>query len=111
MTFGFSSNAFAVCTHPPIPLAYGSAMNSEWRITDGSSCGSTSNHPEWIGDIVIAAKPSHGVAGRAGKDGVAYQPAPGFKGTDRFVYVVTSNSNWRGGAGQRATVNVTVVSE
>jgi hypothetical protein len=97
--------------HPPIPWTFGSSISSTWRITEGSSCGSTSNHPDHIARIEIEARPKNGIAGKSGPSVVAYKPNPGFKGSDSFSYAITSNANYRGGAGMVAHVTVYVISE
>jgi len=103
--------AAAKCEHPPIPWKFGKgAVNSVWTITDGSSCSSSSNRPQHIQDIEVVTKPKFGIAGRDGPNGVAYQPNPGFKGEDAFSYKVTSNADYRKGAGLTALVHVKVIS-
>ena len=47
----------------------------------------------------------------AGRFGVADRPNPGFKESDSFSYAVTSNENYRGGAGLVAHVMLNVISE
>jgi hypothetical protein len=74
-------------------------------------CTSTSNHPDNIAAIRILQRPKHGIAGKNGPYGIAYRANPGFKGADSFVYTVTPNANYRGGAGQIATVTINVIVE
>jgi hypothetical protein len=100
--------ASAKCAHPPIPWKFGGSISSSWRSTDGSVCVSTSNHPNHIASIEITSKPSNGVAGKNGPFGVAYKPNPGFRGSDAFSYAVTSNAQYRKGAGMVAHVTVYV---
>lgn len=69
------------------------------------------NNPQYIASIEIENKPAHGLAGRNGPFGVAYQPNPGFKGIDDFTYKVTSNSEYRKGPGWTARVHVRIISE
>jgi hypothetical protein len=107
----FPSWALANCSHPPLPWRYGSTLSQTWVSTAGSICSSRSNHPENIASITIVTRASHGIAGRSGPDLVAYKPNPGFKGTDYFEYAVTSNSNYREGAGLVAHVRIDVVVE
>jgi hypothetical protein len=103
--------AYAKCSHPPIPWGYGRSITTAWHITDGSICVTTSSFPEHIARIDIVSKPKHGIAGKSGPLAVAYKPNPGFKGGDAFSYDVTSNSNWKRGAGWVAHVTVFVISK
>lgn len=105
------AGALAKCAHPPIPWKFGHSIATTWRTNEGSVCQSTSTRPEHISKIEITSKPRHGTAGKDGPYGVAYKPDSGFKGSDTFVYVVTSNSNYRKGAGRVAKVTVLVVVE
>jgi hypothetical protein len=105
----FGTPAAATCFKGPVPWRFGQSISSVWRTTDGSACTSRSNHPENIAQISIVARPAHGIAGRAGVDGVAYKPNSNFNGTDRFTYAVTSNSHCRCGPGRVATIYVEVI--
>jgi hypothetical protein len=80
----------------------------------------TTNPSSLAVDEVCAAKERDDVAmtlpgalvSIAGRFGVAYRPSPTrFKGSDSFSYAVTSNGNYRGGAGLAAHVMVNVISE
>jgi hypothetical protein len=105
------STALARCTHPPIPWKFGGNITSTWRATDDSVCTSTSKAPQNIAKIEIASKPQHGVAGKNGPFGSHTSRPPGYKGSDSFVYTVTSNSNYRKGAGWVAKITVLVIVE
>jgi hypothetical protein len=105
------SIAAAKCTKPPMPWKFGGSLSSTWRTTEDSVCQTTSNHPENIASIEIDAKPKNGIAGKNGPYGVAYKPNPGFRGSDVFSYSVTSNANYRRGAGLVARVTVYVIAE
>ncbi|HEV7600554.1 MAG TPA: Ig-like domain-containing protein [Bradyrhizobium sp.] len=105
-----SFSAYAKCQHPPTAWQFGQPFVATWR-TDGAVCTSTSNHPENIAEIKVTEKPKHGIAGRNGPHGIAYRPTPGFKGSDSFVYTVTSNANYRKGPGLVAHVTINVVVE
>lgn len=100
----------AKCTHPRIPWAYGRTVHSTWRVTDGTPCKMTNKNPQNIQKMEIELKPSHGIAGKDGPFGVAYKVNDGFKGWDSFVIGVTSNANYRKGAGWVARIIVRVVS-
>lgn len=105
------ASVLAKCTHPPIPWKFGHNITTTWHTSEGSVCVTTSNHPDHIDKIEVASKPQHGTAGKDGPYGVAYKPDSGFRGSDEFVYVVTSNSHYRKGAGRTAKVTVVVVVE
>jgi hypothetical protein len=105
------SMALADCAHPPIPWTYGGTVSSTWVTTNGAICKSHNLHQENIASIQMVTKASHGIAGRAELFAVAYKPNPGFKGSDFFEYAVTSNSNYRRGAGLVAYVKVYVIVE
>ena len=84
------------------------AYDAIW-VTDGRSiCTSVHTYPENIQKIEITDKPRHGVAGTSGPFGIAYKPQPGFQGSDSFSYAVTSNANYKGGAGHVARITVLV---
>jgi hypothetical protein len=100
--------AYATCQHPPTKWAYDQKLSQTWY-SDGDICTDIANFPQSIAEIKITARPKHGVAGKNGPFGVAYRPDAGFKGTDSFGYVVISNAGYRGGAGRRADVTITVV--
>ena len=102
------SNAYAACKHDRIPWRFGQSMASMWVTDDRSVCTSTHNHPEHIAKIEIESRPQHGVAGKSGPFAVAYKPNPGFHGSDAFTYAVTSNDNYRRGAGLVARISVFV---
>ena len=103
-----ATDALAKCDKPPMPWKFGGNLTTTWRSTEGSVCTTTSNHPQNIEKIKIISKPQHGVAGRDGPFGVAYKPDAGYRGSDTFVYLVTSNSNFRKGAGWVAKITVLV---
>jgi hypothetical protein len=103
--------AFAKCEHPKIPWAFGRTISSTWRLTGGGTCTSTNNHPENIEKIEIESKAKNGIAGKSGPFAVAYQPNPGFTGSDVFSYAVTSNANYNKGPGWVARVTVYVISQ
>jgi hypothetical protein len=105
------ASAYARCHHYPIHWRYGASTSTIWRTTEGSECASTSLHPNDVGAIVIVSKPHHGIAGKDGPFGVAYKPNWGFRGSDSFVYTITSNSNFSKGAGLVARVAVLVMVE
>lgn len=108
----FPAVGLAKCEHFPIPWTFGGpAQLATWRISGGSSCSSTMNHPENIASIEIEIRPKNGIAGRNGPYGVAYQPNSGFKGTDDFTFKVISNSNYRKGPGLIGRTHVRVISE
>jgi hypothetical protein len=100
---GMTGAASAGCEHPPMPWQFGETFSSTWHITGGSSCKTTSRHPEVIAAIEITARPRNGIAGKDGLFGVAYKPNEGFKGSDTFSYAVTSNASHHGGAGRVAS--------
>lgn len=102
--------AYAGCVHPMTAWQFGSSFVGTWR-TDGAVCPSTSNHPENIAAISVVQRPKHGIAGKNGPYGIAYKPDSGFRGNDPFVYTVTSNANYRKGAGHVATVTINVIIE
>jgi hypothetical protein len=101
------TQAQAACSYSDFNEAFGITLNVPLRVTEGSTCAIRSKYPQFIGSINVTRKASHGIAGK-NADGGAYQPNPNFKGTDRFSYTITSNSNWTGGAGKVTTVNVDV---
>jgi hypothetical protein len=102
------TNAYAACKKDPVLWEFGQAIDTIW-ITDTSSvCTSIHWYPENIEKIQIIAKPKHGVAGTNGPFGVAYKPQSGFHGSDKFSYSVTSNKNYKGGAGRIARITVLV---
>lgn len=103
------SEAKATCKHDGVSSVFRTAALS-WVTDDKSVCTMTMHSPDHIAKIEIDSKPQHGVAGRSGPFGVAYKPEPGFHGSDTFTFAVTSNSNYRKGAGRvgRFTVFVTV---
>jgi hypothetical protein len=105
-----TGGAHAACKHDGIPWQFGQSIASVWITDDKSVCTSTSNHPEHIEKIEIEMKPEHGIAGKSGPYAVAYKPVLGYHGSDKFTYAVTSNRNYRRGAGlvSRITVLVTV---
>ncbi len=100
----------AKCTHPRVAWTYNRTVHSTWRVTDGTPCKMTNKNPQNIQKIEIERKPSHGIAGKDGPFGVAYKVNNGFKGEDSFVIGVTSNENYRKGAGWVARIVVRVVS-
>ena len=83
---------------------------SIWR-TDGAVCTDVPREHQYIAEIRITGRPQHGVLGKAGLFGLAYRPAPGFKGTDTLSFAFVSNNKWEGGAGQVANVNITIIVE
>jgi hypothetical protein len=105
-----SGFAYAGCVHPKTAWQFGSAFVGTWR-TDGAVCTSTSFHPENIAAISVVQRPKHGIAGKNGPYGIAYKPDTGFRGNDSFVYTVTSNANYRKGAGQVATITINIIVE
>jgi hypothetical protein len=86
--------AAADCRHDHIHWLFGESTTTDWY-TDGTTCLTTMVHPDHIAEIKIKSRPAHGIAGKSGPFGVAYQPRPGFKGADHFVFVVTPNANVR----------------
>ena len=108
--FGGFNRQGAFCKHPSVPWRYGGSFSSTWFVSVGGVCISTNKHPDNVSYIKITSPASHGIAGKDGPFGIAYHPSPGFKGSDTFVYTVTSkaNSKYRG---QIATISVYVIVE
>jgi len=107
----FATDAWATCTKHRTHWSFGKNTSVNWRTSGGSVCLSTTSRPQNIEKIEISSKPQNGIAGRNGPFGVAYKPNAGYRGSDAFVYMVTSNSNYRKGAGWTAKITVFVTVE
>jgi hypothetical protein len=108
---GSISTAEAACVTQRLPWSYGSSTSGTWRTTVGEPCSIGNNNPQHVESMTIARRPRNGIAGQAHPTGWAYQPRPGFKGTDSFTVRIVSNASHPRGRGLVATVHITVIVE
>ena len=105
-----ASPARAECSVPYSRFFPGSETSQVMTVTSGRTCGiNLSAAGQSRFDAVgIAERPKHGtVTPRAG-GGVTYRSAPGYRGTDSFVFTVTGTMSTGTGTA-RVRVQVTVI--
>jgi hypothetical protein len=99
-----STSSIAGCNSPGLGRwHFGEVHRLEWHSTGGDICATELRPDPQTGmtNLQIATKARHGLAARAGLTGIAYRPAPGFKGTDTFSFSFS-------GAGIRTSGTTTV---
>jgi hypothetical protein len=105
----FSREGYANCKIEHYIIRIGEITTANWTITNGSACVSNFKLAKTskYSSVGISSKPSHGIAGSAGVDSIAYRPEPGFKGSDAFVVRVEGHGKGKPGEGI-ATVRIYV---
>jgi hypothetical protein len=101
--------AAAACNATPIVARwhFGEVRTLYWRTSQGAICATDLGPAAstQMSSLRIVRRAAHGMAGREGLSGIAYQPSPGFKGVDTFSFAFSGTGSQSRGT---TTFNVQV---
>ena len=105
-----ASPAFAECSVPFSPFFPGVESSQVMTVTRGRNCGIIFHAAgqSRFDSVGIAERPKHGTLSPRMGVGVTYRSAPGYHGSDSFVFTVTGQMRTGSGTA-RVRVSVTVL--
>jgi hypothetical protein len=88
---------------------FGETRTLFWHTSEGGICATDLGPAATtqMSSLRIVRRAAHGMAGREGLSGIAYQPKPGFKGVDTFSFAFSGTGSMSKGT-TTFTVQVTV---